>query len=96
MATKERGRAMAEALAVNSVLIELDLSSNAWDCSRLEEVHANGAGFAQELSKGLSNNEAMTSLNLSGNILGGHWGDESDWISDMSGLLIYFVVNQFG
>jgi hypothetical protein len=94
---------MAGALAANSVLIELDLSSNAWDYSRLEEVHANGAGFAQELSKGLSNNEAMTSLNLSGNILGGRWegeegggGGESKWVSDMSGLLIYFVVNQFG
>ena len=37
------------------------------------------------LLDGIKNSGAMTSLNLSGNNLGGHWKG-SDWISDMSGI----------
>ena len=67
LATKEAGRALATALAANSVLKELDLSSNAWEYDAYDDVHADGAGFAQELAVGIKDNGAMTSLNLASN-----------------------------
>ena len=60
MATKEAGKALAEALAANSVLKELDVSSNApggWGL--------NGPGFAQELAVGLKNNGALVKFDIS-------------------------------
>lgn len=67
MATKEAGKALADALASNSVLKELDVSSN------YERYYGlDGAGFAQELAAGLSTNAngALTSLNIMGNKIG--------------------------
>jgi hypothetical protein len=53
-------------LAVNTVLKVLDVSSNrSFDMSAHD-----GPGFAQELAVGLSDNGAMTSLNLSSNHMG--------------------------
>ena len=70
MATKEVGKAIAEALAQNSVLKELDLSSNNWDDTQDGGTKGDGPGFAKELADGIKNNGAMTSLNLSHNSLG--------------------------
>jgi hypothetical protein len=53
----------------NSTLKELDLSSNyCWNAGATD-----GPGFAQELADGIKDNGAMTSLNVSNNLLCGHW-----------------------
>ena len=62
MATKEAGKALADALASNSVLKELDVSSNYEPFSGLD-----GSSFARELAIGVKNNGALTSLNLANN-----------------------------
>jgi hypothetical protein len=67
LATKEAGKALAAALAQNSVLTELDVSGNNWWASPSDK--GDGVGFAQELSVGLRDNGAMTSLNLASNRL---------------------------
>ena len=53
------GKALADALAANTVLTELNLSSNFLKPE-----------FARELSVGIRDNRAMTSLNLASNGLG--------------------------
>jgi hypothetical protein len=64
LCNKEAGKVLAEMLAANTVLKELDLSDNtdrgAYDC----------VGFAKELAVGIRDNGAMTSLNLASNELG--------------------------
>ena len=70
IATKEAGEALGQALANNSVLKELDISSNAWD-DRYTSVKVDGPGFAKGIADGLSANGALTSLNLSKNALCG-------------------------
>ena len=71
MATKVAGNALAGALAVNSVLKVLDVSSNLWDeNSNGDKLGGDGPGFAEELAVGLGTNGAMTSLNVSDNKLG--------------------------
>jgi hypothetical protein len=77
LATKEAGGDLATALAANSALKELDLSSNAWEYSPHNDAHADGAGFAQELAVGIKDNGAMTSLNLSSNQLTGYGNEMS-------------------
>jgi hypothetical protein len=59
LATKEAGEALGNMLKANSVLTELDVSSNA--------IPHDGSGFAQGISKGLPDNEALTSLDISDN-----------------------------
>jgi hypothetical protein len=49
-------------LAVNTVLKELDVSENTYR-------RCDSAGFAEELAVGISDNGALTSLNLSSNRL---------------------------
>jgi hypothetical protein len=67
LATKGGGKALAQALASNSALKELDVSSNTW------EEHGNprggGPGFVQELAVGIKDNRALTSLDISSNSL---------------------------
>jgi Ran GTPase-activating protein (RanGAP) involved in mRNA processing and transport len=62
----EAGKAFADMLAQNTVLKELDLSH--------QYAGSGGnwldAAFAKEFAVGISDNGAMTSLNLSGNNLG--------------------------
>jgi hypothetical protein len=59
----EAGKALGDALAGNTVLKELDLSG--------EQFHPNmDIGFVKAFTPGLSDNGAMTSLNLSCNELG--------------------------
>ena len=61
MATKEAGKALAEALAVNSVLKELDISGNG---QRTRLYTPDGPGFAKELADGIKNNGALSSLDI--------------------------------
>jgi Ran GTPase-activating protein (RanGAP) involved in mRNA processing and transport len=63
LATKEGGKALAQYLASNSTLKELDVSGN-WR-------GGNGTGFAQELAVGIKDNGALSSLNLASNFLCG-------------------------
>jgi Leucine-rich repeat (LRR) protein len=65
LGTKEAGQLLGEMLKANSVLKELDLSSNF--------VHPNyggdAPGFAQELAVGIKDNGALSSANLLGNFI---------------------------
>ena len=67
MASKEAGKALAEALTANSTLKELDVSSNTW----IEDHRpkGDGPGFAQELAVGVAASRALTLLNLASNFL---------------------------
>ena len=79
LCNKAAGKALANMLAGNTTLKELDVSDNegsgAYD----------GQGFAQEIANGVKNNGALTNLNLSTNSLGGYYV-EGRWISDMTGI----------
>jgi hypothetical protein len=72
LATKEGGKALAQALANNSTLKELDVSSNNWNeySDNSGAWMGDGSGFAKELAVGIKDNGAMTSLNISQNGLG--------------------------
>jgi hypothetical protein len=70
LATKEGGKALAQALANSSALKELDVSSNNWKVDG--GWKGDGPGFAQELSIGIKDNGALSSLNLACNNLGGY------------------------
>jgi hypothetical protein len=63
LGTKEAGKVLGEILKANSVLKELDLSSN--------HVHpgmgGHSLGFAQELANGIKDNRALSSANLLAN-----------------------------
>jgi Leucine-rich repeat (LRR) protein len=63
LCTKEAGKALAEMLAANTVLTELDLSDNSGPGAR------DGPGFAQELAVGIRDNGALTKLILRDNSL---------------------------
>jgi hypothetical protein len=63
MLTKAAGKALASALAGNPVLTELDISDQAG------YRHDDGPGFAKELAAGISDNGALSALNLSQNML---------------------------
>ena len=58
---KESAEALAGVLKANSVLTELDISSNFDQYNRTSQ---DGAGFAQALAVGLIDNGAMVSLNV--------------------------------
>jgi hypothetical protein len=66
LGTKEAGRVLGDMLKANSVLKELDLSSNF--------VHpddgGDAPGFVQELAVGIKDNRALSSLNLASNSIG--------------------------
>ena len=68
MASKEAGKALAEALTANSTLKELDVSSNTW--TERGRPKGDGPGFAQELAIGVAASRALTSLNISANHIG--------------------------
>jgi hypothetical protein len=66
LATKEGGKALAQALAGNATLKELDVSNN---CDRGDGYSFNGAdgpGFAQELVVGIKDNGAISQFTFSG------------------------------
>jgi Ran GTPase-activating protein (RanGAP) involved in mRNA processing and transport len=89
MATKETGSALAKALSANSVLTELDVSSNNWRKGRSYDVKkwkGDGPGFAKELANGIRTNRALTSLNLSNNNIGGAYDVHPEgWTYDDDG-----------
>jgi hypothetical protein len=64
LGTKAAGKVLGEMLRVNSVLKELDLSSN--------KPYRGGdpAGFAQELALGIKDNRALIKLDISSNHIG--------------------------
>ncbi len=77
MLTKEAGKALADMLAANSILKELDISDQAG------YRHDDGPGFAKELAAGVTANSAVTSLKISGNnisalVLPQGWVEDSD------------------
>jgi hypothetical protein len=65
LATKEAGEAIGEMLQANTVLKELDVSSNAKGYSWEDP-----SGFATGISKGLSGNGALIKLDISNNNTG--------------------------
>jgi Leucine-rich repeat (LRR) protein len=65
LATKEAGKALAAALVGNSVLTELDVSSNSWYNHSSDK--GDGVGFVQELASGIKDNGALTKLVLKNN-----------------------------
>jgi hypothetical protein len=71
LATKESGKALAQALASNSTLKELDVSSNNWmEYGTYGRFMGDGPGFAQELAVGIKDNGALSVLNLASNGIG--------------------------
>jgi Ran GTPase-activating protein (RanGAP) involved in mRNA processing and transport len=73
LGTKEAGEAIGEMLKGNSVLKELDLSEN----SVYKHNGGDALGFAKAVSKGLLDNRALTSLDISGNNLTNYGKDTS-------------------
>jgi hypothetical protein len=69
--SKEAGKVLAKALAGNSTLKELDVSSNNWISN--SKWAGDGLGFAQELAVGIRDNEALSMLNLADNSIGGYY-----------------------
>jgi hypothetical protein len=69
--TAEAGKILSEMLATNTVLKELDLSSNNWkQYGTAGDLMGDGPGFAQELAVGISDNGAISLVGLSLNGLG--------------------------
>jgi hypothetical protein len=66
--TPEAGKVLAGMLAANTVLKELDVSSNTWQ--EHGWTNGNGPGFAKELAVGISHNGALLSLDISSCNLG--------------------------
>ena len=64
--SKESGKVLAEMLKHNSVLQELDVSDNYMSTP---SSITDGPGFAQELAVGLSDNGALSKLDLSMNAI---------------------------
>jgi hypothetical protein len=63
--TPEAGKVLSDMLAANTMLKELDVSSSNWKWRG--QMQGDGPGFAKELAVGISDNGALTSLNLSSN-----------------------------
>jgi Leucine-rich repeat (LRR) protein len=70
MATPEAGKALADALGANSVLKELNVSSNSWADEGGGNGDADGPGFVQELAVGIRAHGALVSVNLLDNNIG--------------------------
>ena len=69
MATKEAGKALADALAANSTLKELDVSKNTDRGDGYDFDGADGPGFAKELAIGVGANGALAKVDISRNAL---------------------------
>jgi hypothetical protein len=77
IATKEAGKALAQALAANSTLKELDVSSNMWE-DEYGHKRGDGPGFARELAVGIKDNGTLLSLNLASNYIGGSYNQMTE------------------
>jgi hypothetical protein len=71
----EAGKALSDALATNTVLKELDLSGQP-ETSRDSARPNMDVAFVKAIAPGLSDNRALSSLNLSSNMLTGPYGSE--------------------
>jgi hypothetical protein len=82
LATKEGGKALAQALANSSTLKELDVSSNDWE-DMLGNRLGDGPGFAQELAVGIKDNGAISKLIFGGDKYNAKEGrfDHDKWIT---------------
>jgi hypothetical protein len=65
--TPEAGKALSDMLAANTVLKQLDVSSNNW--RERSHLKGDGPGFAKELAVGISDNGAISSINLLKNLI---------------------------
>jgi hypothetical protein len=63
--TAEAGKILSHMVATNTVLKELDLSSNNWK-DRIGALPGDGPGFAQELAVGIRDNGVLTKLIFGG------------------------------
>jgi hypothetical protein len=88
--TPESGKVLSDMLAANTVLKELDVSSNNW--RERGQMKGDGLGFAKELAVGISDNGVMTSLNLSSNSIGGYRGS-SNMVATPEGTLVVTAVS---
>eukprot|EP00935_MAST-01C_sp_MAST-1C-sp1_P001408 g1408.t1 len=79
MLTKAAGKALGDMLKANSVLKELDVSSN------YNYYATDGAGFVWSIADGIKNNGALTSLDISNNNIGELVFVEDGWTRDTSG-----------
>jgi hypothetical protein len=69
--TAEAGKVLSDLLATNTVLKVLDLSSNNWkEHGTWGDLMGDGPGFAKELAVGISDNGALTKLDISSNCIG--------------------------
>ena len=82
---KEAGRALAMALATNSVLKELDVSNNL-DGRSAGYTQTDGAAFAQELAVGIRDNGALIKLDISMNNIGAEQKGDLQRICVASGI----------
>jgi hypothetical protein len=63
--TAEAGNVLSNMVATNTVLKELDLSSNNWMTSQI--MKGDGPGFTRELAVGIKDNGALSVLSLAKN-----------------------------
>ena len=70
MASKDAGRALAEALTANSTIKEIDVSSNTWE-DEYGNPRGDGPGFAKELAVGVAASGALATLGISNNDIHG-------------------------
>jgi hypothetical protein len=63
--TAEAGKILSDMVATNTVLKELDLSSNNWKHG-FDRLQGDGPGFARELAVGISDNRALSQFTFSG------------------------------
>jgi hypothetical protein len=66
--TPEAGKVLSDMLAANTVLKELDVSSNNWEERR--QMKGDGPGFAKELAVGISDNGTLSIANVLSNHIG--------------------------
>jgi hypothetical protein len=85
---KTGGKVLSDMIAQNSVLQELDASSN---CKYARD---DGAGFAKVLAVAISDNRALSSLNLASNWLCGvdEWGGGGTFDTSGIMLLVLFLI----
>jgi hypothetical protein len=84
----EAGKAFADMLAQNTVLKELDLSSQLFG----HRGKALDAAFAKEFAVGINDNGTLTSLNLSSNDIGMHYdSQEGMMVATPEGIFVVVV-----
>jgi hypothetical protein len=75
----EAGKALGDAIAVNTVIKELDISGGElWERCDVE--------FVQAFAVGLRDNGAMTTLNLSGNAIGAYYDPNEGVVASPEGM----------